>query len=140
MTKLGLDPRDIKSLDAVLSELAPAGLAAMGVSLVLVPGSDYESASRWNLLATTLPSLVEAVTYRWRGHSKSDRQAYRTRDEVKAWQARDPIPRFARLLGINNEDLERIRVDSSRRIEEAVALAETSPEPDPSRMLEGVYA
>ena len=86
------------------------------------------------------PSLVEAVTYRWRGHSKSDRQAYRTRDEVKAWQARDPIPRFARLLGINNEDLERIRVDSSRRIEEAVALAETSPEPDPSRMLEGVYA
>jgi pyruvate dehydrogenase E1 component alpha subunit len=86
------------------------------------------------------PSLVEALTYRWRGHSKSDRQAYRTRDEVKAWQARDPIPRFARLIGINDEDLEGIRVDSSRRIEEAVASAEASPEPDPSRMLEGVYA
>ena len=86
------------------------------------------------------PSLVEAVTYRWRGHSKSDRQAYRTRDEVKAWQARDPIPRFARLIGVSDEDLDSLRVASTHRIEEAVASAESSAEPDPRRMLEDVYA
>ena len=46
------------------------------------------------------PTLIECMTYRWRGHSKSDRQAYRTRDEVKEWQAKDPIPRFAKRIGL----------------------------------------
>src|SRR5581483_10885778 len=40
------------------------------------------------------PRFIEAVTYRWRGHSKSDRGLYRTRDEVERWKQRDPIARF----------------------------------------------
>src|SRR6185436_15241887 len=45
------------------------------------------------------PSLVEAKTYRYKGHSKSDRQAYRSRDEVQNWmEERDPIMRFSSLL------------------------------------------
>jgi pyruvate dehydrogenase E1 component alpha subunit len=86
------------------------------------------------------PSLVEAVTYRYRGHSKSDRQAYRTRDEVKDWQAHDPIPRFAQVLGLSETELEAMRAAAARQIAEAVAYAEASPEPDPGRLLEGVYA
>jgi pyruvate dehydrogenase E1 component alpha subunit len=86
------------------------------------------------------PTLLEAVTYRWRGHSKSDRQVYRTRDEVKQWMKRDPILRFAALLGVDDQELERLRAEAKRRIEEAVAFAEASPEPDVSTILEGVYA
>ena len=40
------------------------------------------------------PTLVENVTYRWKGHSKSDKNLYRTREEIAAWQERDPITRF----------------------------------------------
>jgi acetoin:2,6-dichlorophenolindophenol oxidoreductase subunit alpha len=40
------------------------------------------------------PSLIENLTYRWRGHSKSDRNRYRTKDEIEDWMSRDPIARF----------------------------------------------
>ncbi len=86
------------------------------------------------------PSLVEAVTYRWRGHSKSDKQAYRTRAEVKEWQQRDPIPRFAAALGLNESELEVVRREAHARIDQAVAFAEASPEPATGSILEGVYA
>lgn len=86
------------------------------------------------------PTLVEAITYRWRGHSKSDRQLYRTREEIKEWQARDPIRRLARLLGMDDDELEEVARQAKARIEEAVAFANASPEPDVSTILEGVYA
>ena len=84
--------------------------------------------------------MVEAVTYRYRGHSKSDRQAYRTRDEVKEWQAHDPIPRFAKAAGLSDAELAALRAEAGRQIEAAVAYAEASPEPEPGQLLEGVYA
>lgn len=86
------------------------------------------------------PTLVEAVTYRWRGHSKSDRQAYRTREEVKAWQQRDPIRRFAGLLGLSEQELAVYISEAQRKVEAAVEFAQASPEPDVSTILEGVYA
>jgi acetoin:2,6-dichlorophenolindophenol oxidoreductase subunit alpha len=43
-------------------------------------------------------SLVENLTYRWRGHSKSDRNLYRNAEEIKEWQQNDPIVRFVKLL------------------------------------------
>ena len=119
--------------------------AAYGIPGVTLDGNDvmavYNGVCRAaeRARAGRGPTLIEALTYRWRGHSKSDRQAYRTRDEVKAWQQRDPIPRFAAALGLDGE-LEQIRQDAARRIEEAVAFAEASPEPDVSRISEDVYA
>jgi TPP-dependent pyruvate/acetoin dehydrogenase alpha subunit len=90
------------------------------------------------------PTLIESVTYRWEGHSKSDRQAYRTREEVKAWQARDPIPRFAaRLIDVGmltEATAEATRERAYAAVEAAVDFAEASPEPDPATILEGVYA
>ncbi len=86
------------------------------------------------------PTLVEALTYRWRGHSKSDRQAYRTREELKAWQAKDPIPRFAAALGLGEAELNQLRADAAQIIQAAVAFVEASPEPAVGTLLEGVYA
>lgn len=90
------------------------------------------------------PTLIEAITYRWRGHSRSDRQLYRTREEVREWQAKDPIPRFAdRLIQagyLTEEGMEFIRQKAYQQIEEAVIFAENSPDPDPATIMEGVYA
>ncbi len=86
------------------------------------------------------PVLVECKTYRWRGHSKSDRQLYRTRDEVGEWQRRDPIPRYARVLGLADAELETARKDAQQVIDAAVVFAENSPEPDLAAVMEGVYA
>lgn len=86
------------------------------------------------------PTLIEALTYRWRGHSKSDKQAYRTREEVKEWQQRDPITRLAGRLGLSEDALAQQRQAAQAAIEMAVAFSEASPEPDVAALLEGVYA
>ena len=86
------------------------------------------------------PTLIEALTYRYRGHSKSDRQAYRTRDEVKEWQDRDPIRRFASQLGLNDELRETLLAEAQEIIEASVEFAKASPEPELSSIMEGVYA
>jgi len=90
------------------------------------------------------PTLVECLTYRWRGHSRSDRQLYRTRDEVKEWRAKDPILRLAgRLIEANlitEEEQAAIKEKSYHSIEEALVYAEASPAPDVSTIMEGVYA
>ena len=86
------------------------------------------------------PTLIEAVTYRWRGHSKSDRQLYRTRDEVKGWMEKDPIQRFAKLLNVGEEEFKKIQAQAKEDIRKAVEFAEASPEPDVATILEGIYA
>ncbi len=90
------------------------------------------------------PTLIESITYRYRGHSKSDRQLYRTREEVKAWMEKDPIPRFARRLidagMLTEEGAEALRQRAYEAIEAAVQFAEDSPEPDVATILDGVYA
>jgi pyruvate dehydrogenase E1 component alpha subunit len=90
------------------------------------------------------PSLIECKTYRWKGHSKSDQERYRTREEVAAWKKKDPIARFeAYLLQeglLNEEQRQAIAKEAQERIEEAVAFAESSPEPRVEEISEGVYA
>ena len=86
------------------------------------------------------PTLIEAVTYRYRGHSKSDRQLYRTRDEVKEAMKKDPIMRFAKLLQIEDKELEDMRLKAKEKIKKAVEFAEACPEPDVATIMEGVYA
>lgn len=86
------------------------------------------------------PTFVESQTYRWRGHSKSDKQAYRTRDEVKEWMGKDPIPKFARHIGLSDRELEEMRAEVQKTIEDSVAYAESSPEPRVEDIMDGVYA
>jgi pyruvate dehydrogenase E1 component alpha subunit len=91
------------------------------------------------------PSLIEAKTYRYKGHSKSDKQAYRTRDEVNQWmEERDPIMRYAALLTtagvIDETEASAMRETAVATIDRAVEFAEASPWPDVATILEGVYA
>ncbi|HEY8304971.1 MAG TPA: pyruvate dehydrogenase (acetyl-transferring) E1 component subunit alpha [Solirubrobacteraceae bacterium] len=89
------------------------------------------------------PLLVEAVTYRFRGHSMADPEDYRTKEEVERWRERDPIPAFGDLLEreglLSAEERERIDSDARRRVEEAVEFAESSPFPEPGALYEDVY-
>jgi pyruvate dehydrogenase E1 component alpha subunit len=89
-------------------------------------------------------SLVENLTYRWRGHSKSDRNLYRTPEEIKEWQENDPIVRFSRLLvgceRFSLAEIEALDQDCKRRIEEAAETALTFPDPDPDGLEAEVYA
>lgn len=114
------------------------GVTVDGNDLVAVYSAVREAAERAR--SGGGPTLIESLTYRWRGHSKSDKQAYRTREEVKAWQQRDPIRRFAAALGLSDAELEQLRAAAQARIEQAVAFAEASPEPAVESILEGVYA
>ncbi len=90
------------------------------------------------------PSLIECKTYRWKGHSKSDQERYRTREEVAAWKKKDPIVRFESDLiqkgVIAHEDADAIKQAAHASIEEALAFAEASPEPKLEEIAEGVYA
>ena len=86
------------------------------------------------------PTLIEAVTYRYKGHSKSDRQLYRTREEVKKWMEKDPIHRFRALLGVSVSEFEEIENQAKEKIRKAVEFAENSPEPNIATILEGIYA
>jgi len=90
------------------------------------------------------PSLIECKTYRWKGHSKSDQERYRTREEVAAWKKKDPIVHFAAYLVrkdiLSAEEAQAIRKEQQALIEEALAFAESSPEPRVEEIMEGVYA
>ncbi|MGH2840227.1 MAG: pyruvate dehydrogenase (acetyl-transferring) E1 component subunit alpha [Solirubrobacteraceae bacterium] len=89
------------------------------------------------------PVLVEAVTYRFRGHSMADPEEYRTKEQVDEWRKRDPIAVFGDELvaaGILDED-ERERMDREtvERVDEAVAFADTSPFPSPNALYDDIY-
>jgi pyruvate dehydrogenase E1 component alpha subunit len=90
------------------------------------------------------PVLVEAVTYRYFGHSKSDRNLYRTQDEIGEWKEKDPIIRFRNLLVeariLDEGRAEKIDQEAQEVIDEAVAFAEASPEPEVDTLTEYVYA
>jgi TPP-dependent pyruvate/acetoin dehydrogenase alpha subunit len=90
------------------------------------------------------PVLVETNTYRYFGHSKSDRNLYRTKEEIEDWKRKDPIIRFRQQLyetGILSEArAEQIEQEANEILEQAVEFAEASPEPDIHTLTEFVYA
>jgi len=90
------------------------------------------------------PTLIEAKTYRWRGHSKSDRNLYRTQQEIDEWKGRDPIVRLQnRLLELElltELEVAAIRAQAQAAIEAAVEFARSSPDPDPAGLEDEVYA
>ena len=89
------------------------------------------------------PLLVEAVTYRFRGHSMADPEDYRSKEEVAEWRGRDPIPAFGDLLereeALTKEQREQIERHAMRQVDEAVEFAESSPFPHPDMLYEDVY-
>ena len=92
------------------------------------------------------PTLVENVTYRWKGHSKSDKNLYRTREEIAAWQERDPIVRFeetVRAAGtLGDAQISAARKAATHAVREAIRTAHAAdPAPaDRDLLLAAVYA
>ncbi len=89
------------------------------------------------------PTLLEAVTYRYKGHSKSDKQVYRTKEELRAWMERDPIPRFQAWLAdrgyLTQAEGEALHVKAQAVIQAAIDFAQAGPEPPVEDLLIDVY-
>ncbi|OGU00773.1 MAG: pyruvate dehydrogenase (acetyl-transferring) E1 component subunit alpha [Geobacteraceae bacterium GWC2_48_7] len=89
------------------------------------------------------PYLIEAITYRFRGHSMADPAKYRSAAEHEMWKARDPIPAFAsRLLAehiATTAELDQIRKECIEKVAESVKFAEDSPWPEDKELWEDIY-
>ncbi len=89
------------------------------------------------------PYGIEALTYRYRGHSMGDPERYRTHEEVAKWQQDDPIGRYRKTLlerGVaSEEELDRIDAETLGEVAEYVRFAEESPEPGPEALQHNIY-
>jgi pyruvate dehydrogenase E1 component alpha subunit len=134
------------SIAAVTAVARPAAdrASAYGLESIVIDGNDVDAV--YAVARETIgraragegPSLVEALTYRHGGHSRADPGKYRPAEEVKAWLARDPIPRSRTALlgaGVDPATLDGIEAEARDAVAEAVAEARAAPEP-PSESLE----
>ncbi|MFM1655815.1 thiamine pyrophosphate-dependent dehydrogenase E1 component subunit alpha [Brevibacillus sp. B_LB10_24] len=125
--------------------------ASYGIPGVVVDGNDIFAVM--NAAAEAVerarngegPTLIEAKTYRWKGHSKSDAKKYRTREEEMDWRTnRDPIARMRQVLIdeaiLTQEQADEIEQKAKKEIEDAVVFAENSPMPTLDTLEEDVYA
>jgi TPP-dependent pyruvate/acetoin dehydrogenase alpha subunit len=90
------------------------------------------------------PSLVEALTYRQKGHSRTDPGAYRPPGELERWLERDPITLLERILTergvVSMDELERARAEVAENVRAATERALSWPDPEPDERFQDVYA
>lgn len=120
-----------------------------GIETASVDGQDVEqvhlavTAARERAVRGDGPTLLEARTYRYRGHGSGERANYRTQDEIDDWRSsRDPIDRLANRLLESGEltggELDALRGAAAAQVEEAVAFAEANPWPAVDTLTDGV--
>jgi TPP-dependent pyruvate/acetoin dehydrogenase alpha subunit len=127
-----------------------ARAAGYGIPGEIVDGNDvlavYEVTKRAveRARAGAGPTLIEAKTFRMKGHAEHDDAGYVPREQFEEWKPKDPIERFERhLLGnglAGEEDLKAIAAKIDAQLNEEVDFALASPMPPPERAFEGVYA
>ncbi|MBD2341302.1 pyruvate dehydrogenase (acetyl-transferring) E1 component subunit alpha [Calothrix sp. FACHB-156] len=119
-----------------------AGVEVDGMDVLAVRAVAQEAVARAR--AGEGPTVIEALTYRFRGHSLADPDELRSKAEKEFWFARDPIKKLAAYLVEHNlsdqEELKGIDRKIQGVIEDAVKFAESSPEPDPSELYRFVFA
>ena len=123
--------------------------AAYSMPGVTVDGNDFSAVTEAVDAAVARarrgdgPSLVENMTYRWRGHSKSDRNRYRTKEEIAEWMERDPIVAMSKLLVdhkiLTEAEVGALEEDAARVIREAIDFAAASPDPKIEEATRDVY-
>ena len=90
------------------------------------------------------PAFIEAMTYRYRGHSMADPVHYRENEEVEEWRVNDPINRFKSYVLdeglITLPELDEIDGEVAAEIEEAVTFARESPFPEMDELYKNIYA
>jgi pyruvate dehydrogenase E1 component alpha subunit len=117
------------------------GVRVDGMDVLEVYGATMEAVARAR--EGDGPSLIEAVTYRFRGHSMSDPAEYRSKREERIWQERDPIKNLRRRL-LSERNLAETRLTDieaavAREIDEAIKFADESPEPSLEEVTKNVY-
>jgi TPP-dependent pyruvate/acetoin dehydrogenase alpha subunit len=123
--------------------------SAYGLDPIIVDGNDADAV--YEVAVSNIerarrgdgPSLIEALTYRHKGHSRADPGKYRPDEEVAAWMARDPITIYReRLEGLDiaAADLDAIEAAAAAEIDEATEICKATPPPDPSILLTDVWA
>lgn len=120
-----------------------------GVANEFVDGMDVMAVREATLRAIergrkhSLPTLLEMRAYRFMGHSMSDPGKYRTTEEIKNFQTRDPIELFHESLAeagiITEEEFEEIEARAKQKTQEAVEFSENSPLPDEAELFTGIY-
>ena len=90
------------------------------------------------------PVFLEAITFRFRGHSMADPEFYRKKGEVERWRSRDPIKTFRERLQrdgvIDDATFQRLEAEIEDVVNDAVRFAEESPKPSPDALYRDVYA
>jgi TPP-dependent pyruvate/acetoin dehydrogenase alpha subunit len=120
--------------------------AAYGMPGVKVDGNDAEAmfeavrVARLRGLAGDGPTLIEAVTMRMHGHAAHDDSRYVPPELLERWRQRDPVELQLRRLSALDVDVEALGAEVSAEIDAATEAALAVPMPDPSDVLEGVFA
>ena len=117
---------------------------------VIVDGNDLSAVAEASVDAVERarrgegPSLIECKTYRHRGHSKSDRNRYRTKEEIEQWITKDPIGRFEAEMveyGIlSPSEVEALRAEVEQEIADGIEFAKSSPMPRVEDVTQYVYS
>lgn len=126
-------------------------LRAQGYNMpgVIVDGNDVLAIDEAFLLAKERalagdgPTLIEAKTYRWRGHWTGDPEPYRSRADVEEWKKKDAVLRFGKYIVSQQyatpDELDKIKDAAYAEMEAAAEFALNSPEPDPATVMDDVF-
>jgi pyruvate dehydrogenase E1 component alpha subunit len=113
-----------------------------GMDVIEVYEAVEEAAAR--VRSTKRPEMIEAKTYRFRGHSVADPEVYRSKDEVEQWKKRDPIVRLRNKLKaegtLSDEQFRQIDDDVENICNESIEFAEKAEFPPESALCEHVYS
>ena len=113
-----------------------------GMDLMAVRDSTMEALKQ--VRSGSGPVFLEAMTYRFRGHSMADPVVYRETSELDEWRVSDPIERFKTLALaealLSEEEIAKIEKDTADAIDEAVKFAQESPDPEMGSLHDNVYA
>jgi pyruvate dehydrogenase E1 component alpha subunit len=89
------------------------------------------------------PTMIEAFTYRYRGHSAADPEVYREKEEVEEWQRKDPIESFSRRLieenVLSGDEIQALRDAADQTVVAAAEFADNSPEPPLDSLYDHLY-
>ncbi len=123
---------------------------AYGMPGVTVDGNDVEAVNEAAHTAVGRaregkgPTLIECVTYRWRGHYEGDPQPYRSQEEVEEWKKRDPLLAAANKLRdrgeVDDDSLKAIDEEIRDTVQKAIDFAKGADDPVPQSALEDVYS
>ncbi len=123
--------------------------AAYGIPGVTVDGNDVDEVFEAAKLAVERaragqgPTLIECLTYRHKGHSKSDKNLYRTKEEIEEWKTKDPIGRFETKLveagTMTQAEVEEISETVRNSVRTAIQDASNAPDSDPGELLSSVF-